>query len=388
MSDGVRPRVLLVDDDETVMSVVGRVLSAAGFDVCPAGDGQSAKALLDERHFDLVVSDIAMPGMDGISLLRSVRERDLDLPVVLMTGGPAVETAIRAVEYGALRYLVKPVKPGELVEVARYALQIHELAKLKREALSLLGEREREAADRAGLETAFSRALDAVWIAYQPIVSVEMGSTYAHEAFLRSSYRTLSGPAALLNCAERLGRVHELGRTVRQKAASGVSALRERQLLFVNLHPEELEDESLYDPSSPLSAHAGRVVLEITERASLNESSSLDDRLARLRGLGYRLALDDLGAGYAGLTSFVRLQPEFVKIDQTLVRDVDLDALKRRLVASMVAVCRDMGMAVVCEGVETEEESRALREMGADLLQGFLFAKPSPSPVQAVPGFS
>jgi EAL domain-containing protein (putative c-di-GMP-specific phosphodiesterase class I) len=93
--------------------------------------------------------------------------------------------------------------------------------------------------------------------------------------------------------------------------------------------------------------------------------------------MGYSIAVDDLGAGYAGLTSFALLEPEIVKLDMTLVRDVHLNSTKQKLVRSMTQLAHDMGMMVVGEGVETVEERDAIVHLGCDLLQGFLFAKPS-----------
>lgn len=99
-------------------------------------------------------------------------------------------------------------------------------------------------------------------------------------------------------------------------------------------------------------------------------------RIAKLRELGFRIALDDLGSGYAGLTSFALLEPEFVKLDMSLVRDVHQSATKRKIIGAMVRLCHDMGKQIVAEGVESREERDALVECGCDLLQGYLFAKP------------
>ena len=118
-------------------------------------------------------------------------------------------------------------------------------------------------------------------------------------------------------------------------------------------------------------------MLEITERGALDAVDNVRERIQRLRGLGYRVAIDDLGAGYAGLTSVAQLEPEFVKLDMSLVRDVDTSPLKRRLVGSMVEACRGSSMQVVAEGVETAAEKAVLAELGCDLLQGYHFARPT-----------
>src|SRR5689334_14400078 len=102
-------RVLLVDDEIQILRAYTRALSAAGYWVECAPNGKVAADLLRDGRFDVVVSDVQMPKMDGLQLLRAVREHDLDVPVILITGMPAVESAVQAIEQGAFRYLVKPV---------------------------------------------------------------------------------------------------------------------------------------------------------------------------------------------------------------------------------------------------------------------------------------
>jgi EAL domain-containing protein (putative c-di-GMP-specific phosphodiesterase class I) len=149
-------------------------------------------------------------------------------------------------------------------------------------------------------------------------------------------------------------------------------------MLFVNLHAADLNDFELLSPTSPLTAIASRVVLEITERASLHGVNALGTTIEKLRELGFAIAVDDLGAGYAGLSSFAQLEPEFVKLDMSLVRGVDASTSKRSVVRAMIQLCtKDLGIRVVCEGVETPQERDVLALEGADLLQGYLFAKPS-----------
>jgi EAL domain-containing protein (putative c-di-GMP-specific phosphodiesterase class I)/CheY-like chemotaxis protein len=369
-------RILVVDDNDPLRRLLARALEEEGWQVTLAENGLSAAELLARSSFHVIVSDVNMPGMDGLALLRVVRERDLEVPVILVTGKPDLETAAQAVQYGACHYLTKPVNLDHLKQVVRRAVGLWRLAHLKREAMVALESGKFLAGDRAGLEVTFARALEGMWIAYQPIVDASRGLLFGYEALLRTTERSMPHPGALLDAAETLGKINELGRAVRSMAPQPLKDAPPNALLFVNLHSRDLDDRTLTWPSTPLAQMAKRVVLEITERASLDGVSDLQSKVAQLREMGFRIAIDDLGAGYAGLTSFAMLEPEFVKLDTSLVRDVHRSRTKQKLIRTMTGLCKDMGMTVVAEGVETTEEREALVEIGCDLLQGYLFARP------------
>lgn len=376
MGEGrVEGRVLVVDDDPELRRLTARVLSKAGYEVLTAESGAAALERLGQQPFNAVISDIIMPDMDGVTLLRNVRDLDLDVPVILMTGSPDLATAVQAVEYGALRYIAKPVGAATLREAVAHAVRLDRLARLKRQALTQLGGADGLVGDRAGLDSVWAAALASVCIAYQPIVRAADGSLVGHEALVRTASTALPHPAALFGAAERVGGLRELGRTIRSCVAESRPA-GAGLLAFVNLHPHDLLDPQLLEASAPLSACARSVVLEVTERASLGAVAELQPRVAELRRLGYRIAVDDLGAGYAGLSSFAALEPDVVKLDISLVREVDREPVKRKLVASLVALCRDLRVTVLAEGVETPGEREVLVELGCEWLQGYLFGRP------------
>jgi EAL domain-containing protein (putative c-di-GMP-specific phosphodiesterase class I) len=230
--------------------------------------------------------------------------------------------------------------------------------------------------DAITLGATLDSALGSLWMAYQPIVTARSGALFGYEALLRSEHPALPDPGSFLDAAEKLGRLYDVGREVRRKAMEPMDRVPLPALLFVNLHAVELNDDTLVSPSAPLTAIAARVVLEITERASLEAIDDVPASVARLRACGFRIAIDDLGAGYSGLTSFTRLSPEFVKLDMSLVRDIHKSPVKRKLVKSMTALCKDMGILVVAEGIEIVEERDTVVDLGCDLLQGYLLAKP------------
>jgi EAL domain-containing protein (putative c-di-GMP-specific phosphodiesterase class I) len=228
---------------------------------------------------------------------------------------------------------------------------------------------------RPDLAVRFERAIDGIWLEYQPIVHASTGAVFGAEALVRSGEPSLPDPPALLDAAIDLARLAMLGRKIRSLGAAAF-AQRVDAALFINLHPADLDDVELFEASSPLSAIAPRVILEVTERASLERSATLPDRLLWLRALGFRLAVDDLGAGYSGLSSFTELRPEIVKIDTSLVRNAENCAWKQRTILALVQLCHDLGTVVVAEGVETDDVRDTLVELGCDLLQGHVIGRP------------
>ncbi len=359
-------RALIVEDDELVRRTLVRALTGEGHTVESVADGLSALAVIERGRFDVVVSDLSMPGLDGLALLQRLRQRDPDLPVILMTGMPAVETAAQAVELHAARYLVKPVVLADFRAAVAQAMEAGHSARAVH----------RPAVDPT-LQVAFAEALTSLRMVYQPIVRPSERAVYAYEALVRPQHARLSNPPLLFDAAQRLNRVAELGRTIRNLVAARVEATPDSPVVFINLHPFELLDEALYDPKAPLSRIAKKMVLEITERAALEELDDVPGRMARLRRLGFRIALDDLGAGYAGLSSVAQLDPEVVKLDMSMIRGVNGDATRQAMVRSMVQLFTTLGRAVIAEGVETPAELNTLMALGCELFQGYLFARPS-----------
>jgi EAL domain-containing protein (putative c-di-GMP-specific phosphodiesterase class I) len=238
-----------------------------------------------------------------------------------------------------------------------------------------LGDAQRELRD---LELALDRCIAGIAMHYQPIVRAGSHSRFGYEALLRSTDRSLPHPGAILDAAERLERVHALGRAVRAQVAKTIAdAPVARGIVFVNLHLLDLFDRQLVSPFSPLARVASRVVLEITERTSLDGQIDLRYRVSELRELGFRIAIDDLGGGHARMGTFTPLDTDFVKLDMSLVRDLDKHPLKQRLVRSVIELCREQGTDVIAEGIETADEERVLSELGCDLLQGYLIARPA-----------
>ena len=371
---GAKPylgRVLVVDDDPGMRKICARVLSNEGWDVVVVDGGRAAiESVRGNTAFDCVLSDIHMPEIDGFALIAAIRRHDDDLPVLLMTGDPSLDGAVRAIDNGAVSYLSKPFSHDALAAGVARAARRHGLARMRRRTSSKTDAEFQEKMVR------FEKALARSWMAFQPIFDVPANRTFAYEALVRTDEESLKRTDVLIATAERLGRIHDLGRTVRSAVATAAAEIPDDVLIFVNVHGLELTDDDLFADSCALAPIAERVVLEITERVGLDPVAG-PAKVAMLRQRGYRIAVDDLGAGYAALGALATLEPEIVKLDMSLVRDLDRHATKRRVVGAIATLCRELGSRVVAEGVETPSEFAALREAGIELIQGFLLARPT-----------
>ncbi len=369
-------RALIVEDERALRLLYGQIQESGGFSVVLAASGREALEVLEAEEggeFGVIVSDITMPDMDGIGLLRSLRQRGWDTPVILVTGSPAVESAVSALEYGAMRYLCKPVNRRELIDLASRATALQRLSRLRQQAATYLGA---EAVDPKSLGVSFARGLDSLWIAYQPIVNPIRQEVVAFEALVRTQEPSIPQPGVLFSIAERLGRIQEVGAVIRSRVAQTLTEHQPQTDIFLNLHSLDLLDEGLYSAAAPLSTFADQIILEITERAALEQVGDIAGRISRLRQLGFRLAIDDLGAGYSGLNYFALLSPDIVKLDISLIRNIHQDGVKAKIVGSLCTLCRELGIGVVGEGIEVAAEALTASQLGCDLLQGYFFARP------------
>ncbi len=225
----------------------------------------------------------------------------------------------------------------------------------------------------AGFETPFT-------MAFQPIVDMRTRTVFAYEALVRGPAG--QGAATILETVDTTNR-YAFDQGCRVKAidlAAGLGLAAQGPLLSINFLPN-----AVYDPAACIRLTLAtarrngfpldRLLFEFTESERV-EHGHLGRIIAAYKALGFRTAIDDFGAGYSGLTLLAKFQPDIVKLDMELVRDIDTDRVKRLLVGGMVYVCREIGVEVLAEGIETLGEHQALLDLGVWLQQGFLMARP------------
>lgn len=377
IQDATSPaHILVVDDEPMIRRIVQRILEREGYRVSVAGNGREAQAILREVEIDSILSDISMPDVDGMELLCGIHQAQTDIPVILMTGVPTTESATRAVRLGAVGYLGKPVDRETLLEEVSRAVRLKQVAKLRKMALGLLEQDVEAAAQDRRKEAQLRRAIDALFMVYQPIVSVGRERIVGYEALVRSEEPGLADPGTLFAAADRYNMLEQLRGQIR-KCCVPPFVRQPGSTLFLNLHAQDLADENLCLEDAPLSGIAERVILEVPEQASLQHLEDNEEHITRLRDMGFRIAIDDIGAGYAGLSSFAMLEPDIVKLDRSLVHNVEASPIKHKLIRSLTNLCNDLNIEVIAEGVETVAERDALLSLGCDLFQGYLFSRPT-----------
>src|SRR5690606_29856076 len=187
----------------------------------------------------------------------------------------------------------------------------------------------------------------------------------------RGVLRSLRSPEVMFDIAARADLLWELGRLCRQKALEGMDeVLRDGEMLFINVDPHDFADPQ-FDETSLQAADPRRIVIEITERTAIKDYPRLRERLKSFRDRGFRFAVDDAGSGYAGLGSIANLEPDYIKLDMSLIHGIDGNFIKQNLVETMVRFANEQGAMVIAEGVESEAEYETVRRLGVHLVQGF-----------------
>lgn len=224
---------------------------------------------------------------------------------------------------------------------------------------------------------------------FQPIVSLSDGQVFGYEALIRGPKgAALRRPGMMFHAADKARMVawYDLAcieQVFAQAAQMGFGkTVAKRRLLFVNMDAEglsylELQDRTLGEVASEFGISPASVVLEVTERQAVEDFPRLSRYLAKLREEGFRIAIDDAGAGYSSLQAIAELRPDFVKIARDLVRELDDNGARRALLSALVQYARRVGTQVLAEGAETRDELANLIALGIPLGQGFLMGKPT-----------
>ncbi|VVC82628.1 GGDEF domain-containing protein [Sideroxydans sp. CL21] len=221
---------------------------------------------------------------------------------------------------------------------------------------------------------------------FQPIIDLKSGEFLGFEGLIRGPADSpLHSPINLFGAAEQQGLQLELEMLSRQVVLETFAKLSLPGNLFLNVSPETLTNPSFKDGQTlaflkQLGLDPARVIIEITENQPTFDFEGMRDALLHYRGMGFKIAIDDLGEGFSSLRLWSELRPEFIKIDMHFVQGVDHDPIKLQFLKSIQHIAESCGTHVIAEGVETEAELRVVKDIGIALGQGYFIARPSPTP--------
>jgi len=227
---------------------------------------------------------------------------------------------------------------------------------------------------------------EALTIVVQPIVEVHSGTILGYEALSRFTGKPLQGPALWFEDAERVGRRTELELFALRRAVAVLPALPADCYLSLNASPATILSGELDEVLA--AAPLDRLVLEVTEQHPIESYERFGHALRPLRQAGVRLAIDDVGAGFASLKHILRLSPHLIKLDHSLTHVITHSRSARALAAALTGFAIETGTTVLAEGIETEDQLDLLTALGVSLGQGFLLGRPGPPPGPAAGGDS
>lgn len=238
--------------------------------------------------------------------------------------------------------------------------------------------------EHLNVEAKLRRALagDELFVRYQPIVRLSTGQVEAHEALLRwrDPGRGEIPPSDFISIAETSGLISDIGRRVISLACAATVARGGSTLISINLSVRQFHDPSLIDSIDQALRESGlsvrRLEFEITETVAMQDLDRADEILGELSKRGIRLLMDDFGTGHSSLSNLRRLPLNAVKIDRSFIADLPGEQRSRGIVSAIIAMAHELGLEVIAEGVETEEQLSFLKAEGCDSAQGFLLGRP------------
>lgn len=371
--------ILIIDDEVSFVELMRFFLENAGFRVISASTPDEGIEKVRLKP-DLILLDLTMPEMNGHEVCKRLKENELSLPIpiIMLTSQDRTLDKVEAFNLGVADYIGKDFPFEEILSRIKNVLrevspEITTLARQERNKKIL---ELRKIIDEKNIRTLF-----------QPIVHLSNRSPFGYEALTRGPAMSfLENALDLFTLASEENMFSELNKLCLSLAAKRAVFIRENQFLFLNTDPLFLGEDYVkhLDFLNGSTLRPQQVCIEITERTCIKNYVKLSTDLNYFKSRGVKVAIDDVGEGYSSLKAIAELKPEFIKIDMGLVRNVNADEVKKTLIQVITDFAKKMHSHLIAEGIETEEEYKALLALGVEYGQGYLFAKPAEH-IQTIP---
>ena len=395
MSDLRGCRICVVDQDETTLVTVRELLRNDGFHhVLATSDPNDLFAAVERQEVDLVILDLqAHPREIGlVAELDRRRDPSAYLPVLVLTAEASARVRRKALATGAHDFVAKPFDPSEVLLRIRNLLTtraLHVELDGHRRLLELeLQEHQRRAEEQrrrfAEQRARVARAMEpgSIRMVFQPVFGLADGGLLGAECLTRFELEPDRPPNVWFAEADAVGMGAALELASVRAAIGHLDALPAEAFLAVNVSAEVAGSPALVEVFDDADVDLDRCVVELTEHAPVDDYVALRTNLDLLRGRGAKVAVDDAGAGYASFQHILRLEPDLIKLDLDLTREIDADPVRRALASALVTFGREIGAQMIAEGVERQEELDVLVELGFAGAQGYFLGRPGPLPLR------
>lgn len=365
--------IVIVDDDRGVTEAFAAWLEGPGRQLVLCSDVESAQLVIERNPPACIITDVRLSSpfkYEGLDFIEHIKRYAPASRIVLMTGASTEGLEQEALGRGADAVLHKPF----------------DLEELDRHLPPADGAESTEPASVVRVASIDDVTESALLVpSFQPIVDLASGSfdVFAYESLARFRGPILSDPSMLFEYAARKGRIVDLELACIRHTFAEAWRLPSRAMIFMNLHPAVMSHPelgvSLTASSEQSGIEPGRVVLEITEQASLGDSPTVRRQCDELRARGFAFALDDMGMAYSHLAHIEQIRPSFLKVSQEFGSSFETSPTRTKIVRNVLSLARDFGCGLVLEGIETPDTARAARALGVRLGQGFYFGRPTPA---------
>jgi PAS domain S-box-containing protein len=378
-----RQKILVIDDDHDIGELVSAAAETMG---CQCTVTTQAATFLEKLTPDttLILLDLMMPGMDGIELLRLLAERNCKADIVLISsvGKRTIESAGQLGEILGLSIVGHLQKPFPMAELKKLLQRLPGF-----DAPPIVHSSPRALILKDELQLAVDN--DEFVVYYQPQIDIATDHIFGVEALVRWQHpkHGLIFPDLFIGLMEQFGLIDELGWIVANQGMRDIGKFADGDggavALSLNVSANSLGDLNFPDTLVSIALKHGvspaDLTIEITESGLIKELSKTLDILTRLRMKQVKLSIDDFGTGYAMLQQIKNIPATELKIDRSFIREMISKPRDLIMVQRTIEMAHDLGMHVIAEGVETQEQLDILRSNGCDMAQGYLFSRPIPA---------
>jgi EAL domain-containing protein (putative c-di-GMP-specific phosphodiesterase class I)/DNA-binding NarL/FixJ family response regulator len=370
--------VVVADEDNEALDALASIVDRSP-DFALVGKARDANAAVRLAALytpDIALVDASMPGGGGAATTQ-LRLGSPAMRVIAVSAAPERDVVLRMLRAGASSYVVKSVPAQDLLTALRTTAVEDDP-----ELVVQLDAAEARAERIAGLAARIRGVIEgsALSIVFQPIVDIQGQGVIGVEALARFDCEPRQSPDVWFMDAVTSGLGTELDLAAAAASLEMLPRIPPDLDLYLNVLPDTLFSSGFEELASSMPGK--RVVLELTEHAPVHDYDRLAAVIDELRAEGYRIAVDDVGAGYSSFRHLLTVHPDVLKIDISLCRSIESDRARQVIGASIASLGRELEATVVAEGIETSAELTAVRELGVDSAQGFYLAPPAPVPIE------